>query len=184
MTLYKNRYRIETTRLKNWDYSSNGHYFITVCTKKRECFLGKIENNEMILNDYGKIVETCWFDLPNHYHNLRLDKFIVMPNHFHGIMIVDNSIVETGLKPVSTITNNMDDTKKRHGLFEFVRALKTFSSRRINELRNSPGMPVWQPRFHDRIIRNENELNRIREYIVNNPHNWVKDDNYISEDSK
>jgi REP element-mobilizing transposase RayT len=61
-------------------------------------------------------------------------------------------------------------------LFEFVRALKTFSSRRINEFRNSPGTPVWQSRFHDRIVRDENELNRIREYIKNNPINWETDD--------
>ena len=181
--LYKNKYRIESARLKNWDYSSNGYYFITICTKNRECILGEIENQEMILNENGKIVETCWFDLPNHYNNLRLDEFIVMPNHIHGIMVIDKDIipvpespVETGFKPVSTDRTN--NTQKRHGLFEFVRALKTFSSRRINKLRHSPGTPVWQSRFYDRIIRNENELNRIREYVINNPQNWSKDDNY------
>lgn len=208
MTLYKNKYRIETTRLKNWDYSSNGYYYITICTKNREHIFGKIAVETglkpvstknpvstmiMILNEYGKIVEKCWYDLSEHYSNLKLDEFVIMPNHIHGIMIIENNnipasvgAVETGLKPVSTkkpvstgtttSTPAKTPNKKQHGLFEFVRALKTFSSRRINEFRNSPGKPVWQSRFHDRIVRDENELNRIREYIQNNPINWETDD--------
>ena len=125
----------------------------------------------------------------------RSDEFVVMPDHIHGIMIIDNTrepvipgdcdvgvpgdcdggvpgdcdvgVVETGFKPVSTPT--------RHGLFEFVRALKTFSSRQMNELDKTPGKPRWQTRFHDRIIRDEQELNRIRQYIINNPLTWEKD---------
>ena len=195
MTLYKNKYRVETTRLKNWDYSSNGYYHITICTKTREHIFGRIVvetglkpvSTKMTLNEYGKIVEKCWHDLPDHYSNLKLDEFVIMPNHIHGIMIIDNNdipasagVVETGLKPVSTRTTTPIPTqttnKKQHGLFEFVRAFKTFSSRRINELRLSPGTSVWQSRFYDRIVRDENELNRIREYIQNNPINWKNDD--------
>lgn len=71
MTLYKNKYRIETTRLQQWEYSSDGRYFITLCTKNRATFLGKIDKEKMILNEYGLIVEHCWFDLVNHYYNLR-----------------------------------------------------------------------------------------------------------------
>ncbi len=162
MTLYRNKYRIETTRLNGWDYTSNGRYYITICTKNREPFLGKIEKGEMVLNECGRIAEKCWFDLENHYRNLRLDTFVIMPNHIHGIMIIDNSIiVETGLKPVST-----------HGIFEFVRAFKTFSSRRMNELENTPGKMRWQIRFHDHIIRNEFEYIRIHKYIQNNQASW------------
>ena len=94
-----------------------------------------------------------------------------MPNHIHGIMIIDNQrdrlVVETGFKPVSTTTV--------HGIFEFVRALKTFSSRRMNELDKTPGKPRWQPQFHDRIIRNAREFYRKQRYILNNPSNWNKD---------
>ncbi len=165
MTLYRNKYRVETTRLQNWDYASDGRYYITICTKKREQFLGKIEKGVMILNKRGRIVEQCWFDLEKHYHNLRLDAFVIMPNHIHGIMIIDNStIVETGFKPVST-----------HGIFEFVRAFKTFSSRRINELDNTPGRTRWQSRFHDHIIRYEREFIRIQQYIRDNPLSWEND---------
>lgn len=171
MTLYKNKYRVETTRLKGWDYASNGYYFVTICTHNREHLFGHIENGEMILNQYGQIVQNGWNDLPNHYPNIRLDAFCVMPNHVHGIIVIDNGmmdgtgIVETGFKPVST----------NHGLFEMVRALKTFSARRINQLRNTAGNPVWQTRFHDHIIRNDKSLNRIREYIANNPKTWNAD---------
>lgn len=90
MTLYQNKYRVETTRLQNWNYASDGWYFITICTKGREHIFGKIEHATMNLNQFGRIVEQCWYDLPNHYLNLILDAFVVMPNHFHGIMIIDN----------------------------------------------------------------------------------------------
>jgi len=182
MTLFKNKYRIESTRLQEYDYSSPGAYFITVCTKNHKCLFGKIADGQMILNNFGKIVLECWHDLPNHYAHIILDVFVIMPNHVHGIII----IVETGLKPVSTkpvstmeLSNTaVTDPKPNHGLSEFVRAFKTFSSRRINAIRQTAGCKVWQSRFHDRIIRNEPELNKTREYIINNPLNWETDENY------
>src|SRR6056297_2387839 len=190
MTLYKNRYRVESTRLKGWDYSSPGAYFITICTKNREWLFGDIVENFMVLNGNGTIVENCWYDLPCHYDHVKLDQFVIMPNHVHGIMMIDienvpASHVETGLKPVSTepvLSANIDNGKmKTHGLFEFVRALKTFSARRINEHRKTPGKPVWQSRFYDHIIRDDNELYRIRKYIMVNPANWENDNNYTAE---
>ena len=170
MTLYMNKYRVETTRLKNWDYTRDGRYFITICTSGRENLLGIIENGIINLNQNGRIVEQCWFDLPNHYSNLLLDAFVVMPNHIHGIMIIDNKIVETGFKPVSTQSNI-----KTHGIFEFVRALKTFSSRGMNNLENTAGKQRWQTRFHDHIIHDEQEFKRIQQYIYNNPSSWAND---------
>jgi REP element-mobilizing transposase RayT len=175
MTLYKNKYRVETTRLPGYDYASAGRYFITVCTQNRVPFLGKIVQGKMQLNANGTIVEQCWFDLPNHYPNLILDAFVVMPNHFHGIMIIDNSknpvpTVDTGLKPVST-----NPVSAPHGLFEFVRALKTFSSRRINEINNTVGETRWQSRFWDHIIRDDQAYHRIQHYIYNNPSSWEND---------
>jgi len=186
VTLFANKYRIESARLKNWDYSSPGYYFITICTKNRECLFGEIVNGKIVPNKYGEILENCWNDLPNHYPNLKLDQFVVMPNHVHGIIIIEynnNTIdyqgvpVETGLKPVSTGTPGTPGTSvKTHGLFEFIRALKTFSARRINEHRQTPGTSVWQTRFHDHIIRDDDELNRIRKYIIENPSNWKMDE--------
>ena len=192
MTLYQNKYRIETTRLRGWDYSRDGFYFVTVCVKNRKYLLGDIIGGSMKLNKYGMIVNDCWFDLPNHYPNIKLDAFCIMPNHIHGIIEIDNGgAVETGFKPVSNIPPTVSGsaetgfkpvstipttaTPTHHGLFEFVRALKTFSARRINELRKSAGEHVWQSRFHDHIIRCDGSLERIRKYIVNNPKSWHDD---------
>jgi putative transposase len=134
---------------------------------------GIILNGQMILNDNGKIVVSSWYDLPNHYNNLVLDEFIIMPNHLHCIMIINNH-VETGLRPVSE-----NAIVKRHGISEFVRALKSFSSRKINLLRNSKYPEIWQARFFERVIRNDNELFYIRNYIINNPTNWLFDENNL-----
>ena len=196
MTLYQNKYRVETTRLQNWNYSSDGSYFITICAKGREHFFGIIDQWTMQLNQYGRIVEQCWLDLPNHYSNLILDAFVIMPNHFHGIMIINNtretvvpvngggvvsvvSVVETGFKPVSTTDPQPQPQPQpqpiNHGIFEFVRALKTFSSRRMNELDNTAGKSRWQSRFHDHIIRDEQEFHRIQQYIFNNQSEWGND---------
>jgi putative transposase len=184
MTLFKNKYRIESIRLKGYDYSTDGYYFVTICTFNNESLLGKIEEGKMALNRFGIIVEQCWNDLSNHYSNIVLDDFVFMPNHFHGIVIIDNkrllqrntknTFVEMGLKPISTNSEN----KIQHGLSEFIRALKTFSSRRINEIRGTIGTPVWQSGFYDHIIHGDDELNLVRQYISENPENWGKDELY------
>jgi REP element-mobilizing transposase RayT len=79
-------------RLQNYDYSSEGAYFVTMCTQNRECLFGEIVNGEMVLNEYGKIVEQCWFNLPNHYDNIKLDAYVIMPDHFHGIIFITDSV--------------------------------------------------------------------------------------------
>jgi len=114
-------------RLRGYDYSQAGAYFVTICTQNRKCLFGEIVGVEMQLNDAGKILQMTWDALPNHYPHIELDECVVMPNHFHSIIILAN--VGAGLKPAPT----------RHGLPEIVRALKTFSSRRINELRQTAG---------------------------------------------
>jgi len=139
----------KANRLKNYDYSQDGCYFITVCTQGRREWFGSIENGVMELNENGRIVSACWDDLPN---------------HIHGIVVIDN--IGNGLKPFPT---------KNHGLSEIIRALKTFSSRRINETIKSGDKFHWQKTFYDHIIRDESSLNRIREYIVNNPGQWDTD---------
>lgn len=165
-------------RLKGYGYSQNGAYFVTVCTHNRECLLGEITDGEMVTNEYGKIVDKCWRDLPNHYPNIQLDYFVVMPNHFHGIVMINiagagvgANAVGAGFKPAPTTTN--------HGLSEFIRALKTFSSEQINQIRNTPGISAWQRNYYEHIIRNEDDLNRIREYIRNNPTQWDEDENNL-----
>jgi len=152
-------------RLKNYDYAEDGYYFITICAGNREEWFGKIEKEEMILNQYGKIANQCWDDLPEHYLNYSLDTFVVMPNHIHGIIVIDNdNTVGNGLKPFPT-----------HGLSEMIRGFKTFSSRKINEEAMSGKKFQWQKSFYDHVIRNEKSLHNLRHYITFNPLKWELD---------
>jgi REP element-mobilizing transposase RayT len=107
--------------------------------------------------------------LPNHYSHIDLDEYVVMPNHFHGIVWIRGD-GRAGLKPAPTA-----DRPRAHPLSEIVRAFKTFSARRINQMRSTPGMPVWQRDYYERVVRNERELNAIREYIQTNPLRWHLD---------
>ncbi len=161
-------------RLSGFDYSQDGAYFVTVCTQNRDCVFGELEDGNMVLNSYGQIVSNIWRDLPDHYFHVRSDQFVVMPNHIHGIMILNRNHVVgidvgAGLKPAPTA--------KIHALPEIIRGFKTFSSRRINELRGTPGTGLWQRNYYEHIIRDDDELNRIRQYIIDNPINWDTDRN-------
>jgi putative transposase len=156
------------TRLKEYDYSQPGGYFITICTKERECLFGEIENDQMKVNNYGQIVQLSWLDLPQHYSNVQLDSFVIMPNHIHGIIFLED--VGAGLKPAPTVFKD-----KRYPLSEIVRAFKTFSSKGINKLRNMPGKSVWQRNYYEHVIRRDESLEKIREYIENNPLRWALD---------
>ena len=157
-----------SNRLKGYDYSPSGAYFITICTHDKVCLFGDIVDGEMRLNDLGMIVETAWFDLPNHYSHVTLDSFCIMPNHVHAVIVLDDSMHGNRAR----IMNNP--------LPEIVRAFKSFSARRINELRDSKGVSVWQRDYYEHIIRDETDYNRIYEYIVNNPLKWLEDEEFSS----
>ena len=151
-------------RLRGYDYAAPGWYYVSICTQSRACLFGDIANGEMCLNENGRSVETAWEGLPDHYPRVRLDAWVIMPNHVHGIL----ALVEAGFKPASMST-------VRHGLPEIVRAFKTFSARRINAVRGTPGTSVWQRNYYEHIIRDDADLNRIRQYIWDNPARWHED---------
>ena len=92
-TLYKDKYRVESTRLREWDYSSSGYYFVTICTNNMECVLSRITYGKVVLTGIGNIAKRLWLEVPEHFKNVELDEFIIMPNHMHGIVIINN--VET-----------------------------------------------------------------------------------------
>jgi len=175
-------------RLRDYDYAQAGLYFITICTKNREPLFGKIDaecipvavdlvganlvgadpRSALIKSPYGEIVESVWFDLVNHNPGIKLHEFIVMPNHIHGIVEIDLYRVDLGSTPTS------------RPLSEIVRQFKGFSTRRINELRETIGAPVWQRNYYEHIIRNEESYLQIAEYIVNNPARWRDDELYVA----
>jgi len=152
-------------RFKDFDYSQDGYYFVTICTRARKDFFGDIKEGKIGLNRYGEIVNQCWRDLARHYPNCSLDSFAIMPNHVHGIIVIDNGdLVGNGLKPFPT-----------RGLSEIIRGFKTFSSRKINEEIKIDNKFRWQKSFHDHIIRNDKSLENLMQYIMYNPLKWELD---------
>jgi len=152
-----------------------GAYFVTICTRNREIIFDR--------GSYRKIVEECWFDLPKHYPHVELDEFVVMPNHIHSIVVLVGAGLKpvpvppstrAGLKPAPTISND-GRNDIRHSLTEIIRAFKTFSARRINDLRRTPGLSVWQRNYFEHVIRSEESLNKILEYVFTNPGQWETD---------
>lgn len=160
MTFNPDIHHRRSIRLKEYDYSAIGAYFVTICAFQRECLFGDVVNGEMRLNECGMIIQDTWDDLPKHYSHVELDQFVIMPNHVHGIVVL-NPVTET--------------SSKRHGFPEIVRAFKSFSAKHINQLRDNPGCPVWQRNYFERVMRNDTDLSKAREYIVNNPIKWELD---------
>ena len=157
-------------RLKGYDYAQEGAYFVTVCTRQQQCLFGSIRDGRMRLNDAGRAVRDCWNDLPRHYPHVKMDAMVVMPNHVHGIVVLLDA-VGAGLKPAPTTRQG-----KRHALPEIVRGFKTFASRRVNQLRGTPGIPIWQRNYYEHVVRDDEDLDRIRTYIANNPARWDEDE--------
>lgn len=164
MNQFKSR---KQNRLNKYDYSLSGYYYITICTQNREETFGIIENNRMIINQYGEVVKNTWLEIPKHFQNVKLDEFIIMPNHIHGIIIINN--------PVGT--GHALSYNKNNDLSIIIGSFKSAATKQINQLNN--GSFIWQRYFYDHIIRTTNSLKNIREYIINNPLTWGIDENNI-----
>jgi REP element-mobilizing transposase RayT len=163
-------------RLSGYDYAEAGAYFITVCVNRRRCLFGDVIDGEMRLNDAGRVVCDVWDGLPVHYPNIELDAFVVMPNHAHGIVILASpGNTPSSLVPHSVVGAGFKPALRSHGLPEIVRGFKTFAARRINEMRVTSDIPVWQRNYYEHVIRNEESLEGIRQYIADNPGCWADD---------
>jgi putative transposase len=155
-------------RLKGYDYSKAGAYFVTVVAYRRECLFGEVVDGEMVLNDFGIIVAEKWQWLENQYSYVLSGMSAVMPNHFHGIMMIDfDGRGGSRTAPTGSV--------KRKPLGRLIGAFKTVSTKQINVMRNTPGIPVWQRNYYERIIRDEREMDRIHRYIESNPSQWAED---------
>ena len=165
-------------RLSGYDYKEAGAYFITVCTHRRRCLFGDVIDGEMRLNDAGHVVYDVWDELPTHYPNVELDAFVVMPNHAHGIVILASPADlsdRTSPRIPHSVGAGFKPALRSHGLPEIVRGFKTFTARQINDICVTSGMPVWQRNYYEHIIRNEESLAGIRQYITDNPARWADD---------
>ena len=157
-----------STRLRDFDYSGVGAYFVTVCVGGHECLFGQIADCEMRLSGLGEIVQECWSAIPDHFSTVELAEFVVMPNHLHGVIVI-HDVGATHASP-----------SRRAGpaplsLGAIIGSFKSAVAKRINAMRGTTGAPVWQRNYYEHIIRNEADYNRIAEYIEHNPMRWVED---------
>jgi len=167
-------------RLRGYDYSQPGSYYVTLCTQGIEHLFGQILEGEMHRNEWGDHVARCWEWLGQQYPYIALDEWTVMPNHLHGIIVVAEGRGASRSAPVNNPARfrrgaSRSAPTKRKPLGRLVGAFKTVSTDDINQLRGTPARPLWQRDFYDHIIRNEDELNKIREYIRTNPLRWASD---------
>ncbi len=185
----------KSIRLRGYDYSAPGRYFVTICAQEKACLFGGIASGQIELNDYGRIVENVWKELPLHFPLVELDRFVVMPNHFHAIAVIvdprakrvgagfprpDLEQSETGVgagfpRPMSPILNPGGENPPLRALGDVIRWFKYESTKRINELRGMAGRRIWQRNYYEHIILSDKSYRKIREYIADNPKNWVKD---------
>ena len=174
--LYKVKYRIKSTRLPNYDYSGDGWYYITICTKDMVNYFGEIRDFIMELNDIGCVVHNEWRKTGELRKNVILDEFVVMPNHVHGIIQIFNPEPRRdALQCVSTMDSMNKFGPQRNNLASIVRGFKGAVKRWCNQ--NGYPRFQWQPRFYDQIIIGDKELLEIREYIYYNPQMWDRDRN-------
>jgi putative transposase len=196
--------RRRSIRLQGWDYARTGAYFVTVCVQNRECLLGDVAGDVVVRHESGRLVQSCWENLRQRFPDLELDAFVVMPNHVHGIIVIDpvgagfapptdaDADVGAGLvlpdmggavtgagaaynrdAASSAPTDNVVPGGPTLG--DIMRAFKSISAIAVNRHLERRGQPLWQRNYYEHIIRDEEELNRIRDYIIHNPLQWMLD---------
>jgi REP element-mobilizing transposase RayT len=179
------KYQRRSIRLKGYDYSKTGVYFITICTHNQIPLFGQIVDGEMNLNEIGRLAERCWITIPAHFPQVGLDEFIIMPNHIHGILVIKES--DVGAKDVSGAKNVSPlriPQKQQSGTSQtigsIIRGFKIGVTKEIRQ-RNSTlsGQkifhPTWQRNYYEHIIRDEADLIRVQDYIMANPAHWHED---------
>ncbi len=164
-----NKYQRKSFRLQRYNYSWPGCYFVTICTKDKEFVLSEIKNQNVVLNKYGQIVENVLQMSFRKYQHVSLDNYVIMPNHIHAIIKLNTAYIDHVDK---------DPYKRRNMLLsKFVGYFKMNSSKKINIILNNSGNAFWQRNYYEKIISNEVQLKVVREYIINNPKNWIQDRN-------
>ena len=170
-------------RFPEYDYSQSGIYFVTICTYQKQCLFGDIQDGKMFLNHIGKIVREEWLKSSQIHQEIELDEWIIMPNHLHGILaIAKNDVVNIGNQTnlaqganLAPLRGNISRQRKPRSLSSFIGGFKSSVTKRIKAFCTQPNPRVWQRNYYESIVRDEQRLNRIREYILNNPQKWAED---------
>ncbi len=198
MQLKPRRPRRRATRLRDYDYGQTGGYFVTICAQDQECLFGRIIGGRLQLSEIGKIVAKCWNRIPKHFLSVELDVCVVMPNHIHGIIVLGTRAARfprpstrsqpdrrgevaspgpqnsTGSVPSPSSPKRTDEAPSPT-LGQVVAYFKYQSTKSINQHRDTPGTRIWQRNYYDHVIRDDRDLQRIRQYITDNPMQWELD---------
>lgn len=161
-----------------YDYSQSGFYFVTICAKNRAHLFGEIKDGVMILNEFGRIARDEWIKTETIRENITVDAFVIMPNHVHGIIEINNNdsqSVGAYRYPPLRIGHKTPFRSPSNNLGAIVRGFKSAVTKQINKMRSTPAIAVWQRNYHEHIVRDEESLHKIREYIAMNPELWGKD---------
>ena len=165
--------RRRSIRLKGFDYTLAGAYFVTVVVQGRACLFGEIVDGNMCLNRTGRLVSDSWQWLEAQYPYVASDEFVVMPNHLHGIIMITDDTRRGGSRTAPTGADSPDG--KRKPLGRLIGAFKTVSTKRVNSAHGLSGRPLWQRNYFEHVVRSEESLTRIRQYIHDNPARWEFD---------
>ena len=188
--------RRRAMRLRGYDYSQPGAYFITTCVQHRKCLFGTIIDGGMRLNKIGQIVVECWNRISQHFPSVELGDSVIMPNHFHGIISWNNRRGEVSspdditpnrrgeVSSSNVITPNRRGEVSSPALGKIIAYFKYQSTKHINQHHNTPGTRIWQRNYHDHIIRDDPDLQRLRQYIQDNPMKWELDQLHPDNPSK
>ena len=179
MRLHPDRHHRRSIRLKGYDYAQPGAYFVTICTQNRACLCGEIVDGAMVLSEAGRMVQTVWEEMPTHYAGMAIDTFVVMPNHIHGIIVLVGA-APCGRPPLGQARGPAPTITIGISLPDVVRQFKTMATKRYMDGVKQQGWSrfpdhLWQRNYYEHIIRNEESLHDIRQYIADNPAQWESD---------
>ncbi|MBD6620225.1 transposase [Komarekiella sp. 'clone 1'] len=167
------KHRRRSIRLKGYDYTQPGAYFITLCTHGRQCLFGNVVKGKMQLNYLGHIAFNCWEAIPDHFPHIELDTFVVMPNHLHGILVITDTSV--GAWHCHAHTREQFGKPVRGSIPTVIGSYKSAVSKSINVIWHTKGQSIWQRNFYEHISRDQKSLDHIRQYILDNPQRWADD---------
>lgn len=161
-------------RLRDYDYAVAGAYFVTVCVPGRESLFGEVVDGMMHSNEAGRMIKGGWYEVRERFPNVAIDEFVVMPNHFHGIVIITDNVGAGFPRPDSDCLETSTQgggtpPLRRATLGQIMGYFKYQTTKQINILRDNPGVPIWQRNYYERIIRDDAELQRTREYNCGKP---------------
>ena len=186
-------------RLKGYDYSRPGAFFVTICVQDRECVLGDVVGDRMELSDCGHVAHDLWEDIPVRFSTVTIRVFVVMPNHVHAVIVIHpdgypvcrgavSAPPRSGFRRrgvVSTPHDSVETTPSRGStLGRVIAYYKYRTTKRINAIHGTPGARFWQRGYYDRIIRSEGEMAAICRYVIDNPRLWAVDDNNPSREGQ